>query len=189
MIVSQDGGVVMRLSEAIASGNTLAVARAYIAAGVSVIPVKCDGSKAPRFSGWRQYSDRLPTDTELLEWFSTNEVGIGVVPGPASGNLTVLDFEFKAGASAYVEWFGRLVPDLQQALLRCPTVRTPSGGRHVWVRLPDVQPGGKLARYSNGTTKVEVRGHGHQVLAPGCPLKCHSSGNPYVFENMGWLSC
>jgi hypothetical protein len=48
-------------------------------------------------------------------------------------------------------------------------------------------PGGKLARYAKGTTKVEIRGQGHQVLAPGCPPACHSSGLTYEFESRGWM--
>ena len=162
-------------------------ARRYVAAGLSVIPVRADGSKAPKMGGWRTYTDRLPTDEELSEWFGSGvATGIGVVPGPASGNLVVLDFENKGGQCSYSEWLSTLPAELQPHLATCPVVRTPSGGRHVWVRLADPVPGGKLARYAKGTTKIEVRGLGHQVLAPGCPPECHASGEPYVFESEGW---
>ncbi|OWK34361.1 bifunctional DNA primase/polymerase [Fimbriiglobus ruber] len=174
---------------ATASPNMLAVARRYVAAGLSVIPVKADGSKAPLYSGWREYTDRLPTDDELVEWFKDrNNVGIGVVPGPASGNLVVLDFENKGGASAFAEWLNGLAPELKAYLPICPVVRTPSGGRHIWVRLPASVCGGKLSRYAKGDTKVEIRGAGHQVLAPGCPPECHKSNEPYVFETEGWMA-
>jgi hypothetical protein len=169
--------------------TVLAVARRYVAAGLSVIPVKADGSKSPRFGGWREYANRLPTDAELVAWFGgADAVGIGVVAGPASGNLVVLDFECKGGAPAYAEWAAGLAADLGAHLKDCPIVRTPSGGRHVWVRLANAAPGGKLARYARGDTKVEVRGEGHQVLAPGCPPQCHKSGLTYEFESLGWLT-
>ena len=179
----------MRLAEAVGSGDVLAAARCYVAAGLSVIPVKVDGSKSPRFAGWREFSDRLPTLSELVGWFGEpGDSGIGVVPGPASGNLVVLDFECKGGASAYTEWLGKLSAEFKALLARCPVVKTPSGGRHVWVRLPEATPGGRYARYAKGGTKIEVRGEGHQVLAPGCPAKCHATGVAYEFEQWGWLS-
>lgn len=176
------------LREAIEAGDLLGVAKCYVALGLSVIPVRADGSKAPKLTGWREFSDRRATDAELREWFTPAAgVGLGVVPGPASGNLVVLDFECKGGVPAFSEWLEKLTPGLKAALAVCPVVRTPSGGRHVWVRLPDQIDGGRYARYANGKTKIEVRGLGHQVLAPGCPGACHASGQTYEFESWGWL--
>ena len=179
----------MTLAEAIAAGDVLAAARCYVAAGLSVIPVRADGSKAPAMAGWRVYTDRRPEEDELVRWFEPGKTaGIGVVPGAASGNLVVLDFESKYDRAAYPEWLERLPPDLKVSLAGCPVVRTPSGGRHVWVRLPEPTPGGRYARYAKGSTKVEVRGAGHQVLVPGCPGACHPTGLAYEFEQWGWLS-
>jgi len=162
----------------------LDTARWYVSQGLSVIPVKADGSKSPLLQGWRRYSAELPDDDTLTGWFKdaeTKPVGIGVPCGPASGNLVVLDFEFQ-GESAYTEWLRRLPGDLRAVALTVPTVTTPSGGKHLWVRLAEPQPGGKLARYAGGKTKIEIRGEGHQVLAPGCPLECHRSGKPYEWD-------
>lgn len=167
--------------------TALAYAVRYRAIGLSVIPVKSDGSKSPAYTGWRKFSNELPDDKQIQEWFAVAGIGIGVVPGPASGNLIVLDFENKYDRNAYAEWQAKLSPDLLAEVNKCPVVRTPSGGRHVWVRLNASQEGGRLARYSNGSTKVEIRGEGHQVLAPGCPKSCHKSGELYVFEVRGWL--
>lgn len=177
----------MTVRDAIPSGGLLAVARAYVAQGLSVIPVKADGSKAPKLAGWREYATRLPADAELVEWFGRPPVGVGLVCGAASGNLVVLDFEHKGGACVYGEWRAGLDPALAAYLAACPVVRTPSGGRHVWVRLPEIADGGKLARYAKGGTKIEVRGEGHQVLAPGCPAACHATGLTYEFESWGWV--
>jgi hypothetical protein len=167
--------------------DPLSAARWYVGNGLSVIPVRADGSKQPEFVGWRQFSDRVASDDELVAWFGgARTFGVGVVPGPASGNLVVLDFECK-GSCAFAEWLTGLDRTLAAHLTACPIVRTPTGGRHVWVRLPDSQPGTVLARYASKKTKVEIRGRGHQVLAPGCPRECHPSGELYTFESEGWL--
>jgi hypothetical protein len=177
------------VSEAIQIGAGLEIARAYVSQGLSIIPVRADGSKAPLLSGWREYATRLPADEELQKWFGNRiqPPGLGLVCGAASGNLVVLDFEHKGGACVFSEWRTGLEPALAAYLTTCPITRTPSGGRHVWVRLPELVEGGKLARFANGKTKIEVRGEGHQVLVPGCPLGCHSSGEPYAFESWGWV--
>jgi len=71
--------------------DTLSIARWYVAQGISVIPVKADGSKSPLLSGWRKFSTELPDDATLEKWFGTSQlVGIGVPAGPASGNLLIL---------------------------------------------------------------------------------------------------
>jgi hypothetical protein len=166
--------------------NMLDVAGKYIAAGVSVIPVRADGSKAPLISGWRSYSNKMADDATLNEWFGGGKiVGLGIVPGPASGNLVILDFEHDGNGSAYVEWLQTLPEELRALVLTLPTVSTPSGGRHVYIRLSQPQPGCKLARYAGGKTKIEIRGEGHQVLAPGCPAECHRSGKLYEWEIPG----
>lgn len=157
----------------------LEMARWYVGQGISVIPVKADGSKSPAFAGWRKFADELPSDQQLQDWFAPGRVlGIGIPCGPASGNLIVLDFEF-SGSSAYAEWITRLPDDVREFAESLPTVVTPSGGRHIWVRLSESQPGGKIARYASGKTKIEIRGEGHQVLAPGCPADCHATGKLY----------
>lgn len=162
--------------------SVLEIATSYVANGLSVIPVRADGSKAPAVAGWRAYANKFADEKTLSEWFGVGKfVGIGIVPGPVSGNLVILDFE-NHGESAYVEWIGRLPDELRELALSLPTVSTPSGGRHVYVRLPVSQPGGKLARYAvTKKTKIEIRGEGNQILAPGCPAECHESGQLY-----GW---
>jgi len=164
--------------------DVLTHARWYAANGISVIPVKADGSKAPAVTGWRKYSAEIADDATLQKWFGgAAPVGVGVPAGPASGNLVVLDFECGPAGSAHTEWYQKLPERLRLVADSLPAVLTPSGGRHLWVRLPDPQPGGKLARYAAGKTKIEIRGEGHQVLAPGCPAECHRSGKLYEWAS------
>jgi putative DNA primase/helicase len=166
--------------------TTLEAAQAYVANGLSVIPVRPDGSKAPAFPGWRAFAYRQPYDLELRRWFAVPFYGVGVVCGPASGNLVVYDFESQ---DVWSKWVERAAGTPLAGLLKtCPVVVTPSGGRHVWVRLAAPAPGKVLARTPAGKTLIEIRGEGHQVLAPGCPGRCHPSGKCYCFESAGWLS-
>lgn len=158
-------------------------ALAYVSAGLSVIPVRCDGTKAPAFKGWREFARRQPTGLELRRWFAVPHYGVGVVCGPASGNLVVWDFESDA---VFRAWSAS--PAATGFLSTAPVVATPSGGRHVWVRMAAPTPGRVLARDAAGGVLIEIRGEGHQVLAPGCPAKCHETGRPYLFERAGWLA-
>ena len=180
----------MRLSEAIASGNTLAVARAYIAAGLSVIPIRADGSKAPalKVGDVEQYRERFATDEELQKWFSPGRaVGLAVVCGAISGNLAVLDFETN---DAWTGWHKR-IQELQcdEIMSGSPLIRTPRGGRHLYCRIAESWvSGGKLAQRGDAKTLIEIRGQGHYVLAPGCPPACHETNRPYTIESEGWFA-
>jgi hypothetical protein len=160
--------------------TTLDHAERYRALGLSVIPVRPDGSKAPALDSWREYQRRLPTGEELLRWFGGDSpCGIAVVCGRVSGGLEVLDFETDA---AYREWAVLVEAEVPGLLDTLPRARTPRGGRHVYLRTPN--PGGnrKLARAEDGTTVIEVRGQGGYVLAPGSPSGCHPDGGVYEWE-------
>jgi hypothetical protein len=165
----------------------LEIARGYVSRALSVIRVRADGSKAPADRDWRAYSDRLPTDAELAAWFNDDTCyGIGIPGGVASGNLAVLDFETWA---AWEEWFAGLDPAAREETRRCPLARPPGGGAHLYVRLPEPVPGVVLARRlvdGRPKTLIEVRGEGHQVLAPGCPAECHPSGRLYEWLRPAW---
>lgn len=170
------------------STDVLETARAYVAAGLSVIRVRANGSKAPLDPGWRAYSDRRPTDDELLAWFTPDVVcGIGIPGGLASGNLAVLDFETWP---VYERWLRSLTPELQQLTRQCPLVRTAGGGAHLFARLTDPVKGTVLAHHMvDGEERIliEIRGNGEQVVAPGSPPQCHPSGNVYEWLRRGWL--
>ncbi len=65
-------------------------AKDYAASGLSVIPIKPDGSKAPALQTWKQYQSLCATDEELNQWFS-NGNGVAIVCGRISGKLEILD--------------------------------------------------------------------------------------------------
>lgn len=175
----------------------LDTARGYLAAGLSVIPIRADGSKAPAESGWRAFSERQPSPDELQHWFGNGHTyGIGIPGGPASGNLAVLDFETW---DAYERWLRSLPFVSQEITRRCPLVKTPGGGAHLYVRLTDPVKGTVLARRydptgeknDDGTPKektlIEVRANGEQVVAPGSPARCHKLDKEYEWLRRSWL--
>lgn len=171
--------------------SVLEAARGLAAAGLSVIPVRADGSKAPMFDGWRQYAEEQADDRTLSGWFGgSRAAGIGVACGAASGNLAVLDFETAQAWEGWVDTIN-LSPGLLLPAESCPLCRPPGGGAHLYARLPDTVPGTVLARRvavgGRPKTLIEVRGAGHQVVAPGSPAECHPSGRPYRWLRRAWV--
>src|SRR5258708_4031121 len=63
------------------------------AAGISVVPIRTDGTKQPRLSAWRAYQKRQAGQAEVNHWFGNADVGIAFVTGAVSGNLEALDFD------------------------------------------------------------------------------------------------
>ena len=172
--------------------DTLSAALAYHAAGLSVIPVKCDGSKAPACPAWEPYQSEPPDREQVERWFRGDHPrGIGVVGGAVSGALAVIDFEF---ADFWDEFRSLLEAARPGFLAHLPLVKTPGkdegGGRHLYLRARRPVATGKLARLTEAeaeqrtgdpkrVTAVEVKAEGGYVLAPGCPAECHPSGRLY----------
>lgn len=74
----------------------LDTAIAYRRRGLSLIPIRRDGSKAP-IGAWKQFQSKLPTAKQVRGWFTVpNPPGIGVLCGGVSGGLEVLDFDAEA---------------------------------------------------------------------------------------------
>lgn len=174
---------------------TLDHALTLLAAGFSVIPIRGDGSKAPALESWERYQAEIATEACLHHWLADETLGIGVVCGPVSGGLHVVDIEF---LDFYEQW-AELVEQQQPGLMaRLPVVKTPGktadGGRHVYSRCEKIRRSAKLARISKDeakertgdpgrTTAIELKGDGGQVLTAGCPAHCHESGR--LYEHVG----
>ena len=54
------------------------------AAGLSIIPIKPDGTKAPAIPSWKQYQDRIAASAELFEWFENGDFGFQECGGPGT---------------------------------------------------------------------------------------------------------
>ncbi len=176
--------------------SVLDVARAYVAAGLCVTPVRLDGSKRPMYRNWQSHG--MPTLQELEKWFADGKCGIGLVCGSPSGGLEVIDFDHDAESQLRL-WFELVdaqAPGLRDKLCVVRTPRRPAG-YHCWYRCPGVKIGGnttlaetqvidregKPVFLDNGSPKlqtlIETRGQGGQALAPGCPPECHETRGLY----------
>ena len=159
----------------------------YIEAGLSVIPVKCDGTKAPALPAWAPYQKRIASDEELNNWFGNGkEVGNAIVCGNVSGGLEVLDFDDATLFAPFIERCKQA--GISEAELgKCAIVKSP-GGAHFYYRCPGAIEGNqKLAQRQDAggklQTLIETRGEGGYIIAPGSPPSCHPSGKEYVLKN------
>jgi len=154
------------------TGNFDLVVR-YRRAGINVMPLKTDGSKAPKIA-WKSWqTERVPAWL-IREHFSDNPrrpSGIGLICGATSGNLEVLDFD----APELFEPWCRLVGDIS----KFPIIETPSGGRHLIWRCPTIEGNLGLAWDEDGDIMIETRGQGGQAVLPGSPPETHRTGKPY----------
>lgn len=173
----------------------------YAASGLSVLPIRCDGTKKPTIAEWKHLQERIPGEGELRSMFAGHR-GIAIINGAVSGNLETLDID----DPALVEPFEAAVRELSPGLLeRLPTIATPRdswGGRHYRYRIEGAVAGNtKLAQSElrpqfddDGTplidpktgkqrlapeTLIETRGEGGYAIVPGSPANCHETGLPY----------
>jgi hypothetical protein len=111
--------------------NYIEEAKVLIGFGVSVIPVKVDGSKLPAIK-WKEFQTRLMTEKEIERHFF-NCGGIIAITGNVS-NLICIDFDLdKQGPEDdYWKAFMSQVPEEMKE--RMFINRTRSGGFHVWLR-------------------------------------------------------
>lgn len=170
--------------------TTLEAARAYVAAGLSVIPIE-RGGKLPDHWGlqkttgqainwvasderaaWRTYCTRMPTDAELVTWFAASDAGVGIVGGAISGGLVRIDFE---SAACLLSWAADLVlrdPALANAAYALPVVQT-GKGHHVYLRMPDPPGHVILSSCDSGSDLLvlaETQGEGCYCVAPPSPV-------------------
>jgi len=162
--------------------DLLAQAQKLIAAGVSILPIKLDGTKAPAIPSWKHLQDEIVDEKTLNEWFGNGDrCGLGIIGGSISRNLEILDFDDPETAKA----FGELVERDGRTELtgRLPLVRTPADGFHLYFRCQSTVEGNlKLALDGNGDVQIETRGEGGYVVAPGSPPKCHELEKPYELK-------
>jgi hypothetical protein len=192
------------------------VALAALAAGLSVCPPVEDGTKAPEperltrdkvveifgadkadeiLGGkatvltWK-HREVLRADREQIDrWYKGGRTGVGIVCGPVSGNLEMLEFEdadvfqaFKDTAEA--AGLGELVERLETGYSEV----TPRGGRHLPYRCSEIAHNTKLAQRpgplgedGKPTRKaiIETRGEGGYFIAAPSNGRVHPNGGQY----------
>jgi hypothetical protein len=159
--------------------SSLDTALALAASGLSVIPIKRDGTKAPALAAWAEFQTRIASPDEIRSMFSAG-LGVAIVCGEASGNLEVLDIE----AEAPFDEFCDVVRNHDDALIDALThICTPSGGHHLFYRCDEISGNQKLAMKigADGTPEVifETRAKGGYVVTIGSPAACHEAQREY----------
>lgn len=130
----------------------------YAARGWRVLPVH-PGEKRPVGLDWqKRASTEIP---QIFDWWIDNpRYNVGIATGRESG-IFVLDVDPKAGGDvSLVHLTGE-----HGALPRTYTVRTQSGGTHLYFKMPsDFTVTNSPGRLRG--TGIDVRGEGGQVVAP-----------------------
>jgi hypothetical protein len=154
--------------------RTVDIALKYAASGLSVIPIKSDGSKAPTIA-WQRWQSRIAPPDEIRSMFRPG-LGVSIVAGIGSGNLEILDIE----AGAPFQEFCELIREHDAGLLdTLPHVETPSGGHHLFYRCYEIEGNQKLAMWTSKKVMFETRGRGGYVLTVGSPAACHPDKREY----------
>jgi hypothetical protein len=171
------------MTEILTEFNVSSLARAYIAAGISVVPIKLDGSKAPAVPSWKAYQKRLPTAAECACWFErADPFGLAVIGGAVSGGLEILDFDEDA-EHIFPAWRAEVEKAHPGLYERLRIISTPRAGFHVLYRCPQEDiPGNTKLAYDPAAKAVliETRGEGGYAITTGSPPACHPSGQRYV---------
>lgn len=160
-------------SEAGDSPNTHVVALGALNAGISVIPIRADGSKAPALRRWTNYQQEAATEGEAEAWFQNTDQGLGFVCGRVSGNLECVDFDdrdsyeaFRARASEVglgllferIEaGFLELTPNGVRWAYRCAVI---GGSQKLACRPSVLSPSKKGLK-----TLIEIKGEGGYFIA------------------------
>lgn len=145
-------------------------ALALAALGLRVFPL-VPGKKLPAFKGWK---DAATSDAEIIKgWYEGQFKGYGV--GVATGKgVLVIDADVKAGQPGIASLEQMLAEHDWQPTL---TVDTPSGGRHVYLKVEDGRPVPNVLGTLLGFPGIDIKGDGGFVAAPG---SVNADGVPYV---------
>ncbi len=166
-------------------------ARQAAAAGISIVPIRNNGTKQPALSGWREYQKRRANSRELKHWFSSAGPGIAFITGAVSGNLEALDFDSQLIFEAWLhcvqqdEALASLYDHVSWGYLES----TPAGGKHLLYRCDEtVERNQKLACRLDGETRetlIETRGEGGLIIVAPSRGQVHVSGKPYTVQHGG----
>ena len=161
------------------ASSLLTIAEQALDAGISVVPPRTDGSKAP-LGSWRTFQSRLPYLQEIDDWYRADQnPGIGVVCGAVSGNLEALDFDRHSAYEDFIEraretGLSELVDRVEAGYLES----TPKGRHWLW-RCSEISGNTKLANNEDQEVLIETRGEGGYVIVAPSSGSIHPSGEPY----------
>ncbi|MGB2714174.1 MAG: bifunctional DNA primase/polymerase, partial [Vicinamibacterales bacterium] len=156
--------------------DMLLIARGLVARGISVFPLDHPDDtwvtdpdqigKTPAIK-WKRYQETRPTDADLVEWFSNGRKRNAAMVTGAISNLVIVDGD---SASA-LAWMREHLPST-------PMKTRTAKGEHWGYAHPGVLVPNKVRiRTGDPAIKIDVRGDGGYVVAPG---GLHNTGVEYT---------
>ncbi len=157
----------------------LSAALACLNNGISVLPIKANGKKAPALNCWKQLQQERLSLEQAHDLF-VGAVGIAAIGGAVSGNLEIIDFDEEGLLTAFISLLPAFGLDhLQKKLV---IARTPNDGNHVYYRcIEPIEGSSRLAQTPTRKVRIETRGEGGYAIVPPSPGACHPLGLPYEF--------
>jgi len=165
-------------------------AKTALNAGLSTIPPRMDGTKAP-IGEWKQYQESTPSIEDIERWYDNGQTGVGLVTGAVSGNLECLDFDthdiweqYKARSKECGLW--ELVKRIAFGYIE----KTPNGF-HLLYKCESIGGNTKLAKETdeplpNGVkTLIETRGQGGFIIVAPSNGRVNPDGD-YVLKAGGF---
>jgi hypothetical protein len=137
----------------------LDAAKVLIERGFKLFPLKPDSSRTPAISNWQV--DATSDMAQLERWTSYGWLNFGIACG--ASNLLVIDIDRKNGKDGLLAFH-----DMAKRMIFEPalTVKTPSGGYHLFYKNTDLIP----CSCSKLALGIDTRGVGGYVVAPGSVL-------------------
>jgi len=162
-----------------------------LAAGLNVLPLREDGSKAPAVE-WKAYQHRRATEAEVRTLFANGRTGLGVVCGAISGGLELFEFEGRAMEAGLGDAFVEAAEaaglgELLDRIANGYSERTPSGGRHLLYRCPSPVTA-KLACGPDRLPLIETKGEGGYVITAPSHGRVHPTGRPWELITGGFAT-
>jgi hypothetical protein len=166
----------------------LQTALTALEAGISVVPIRPDGTKQPALTRWKRWQIRRPTVAEVEAWFRDSRRGLALVTGRVSGHLIALDFDDEATFLACLAWRrsiqgDRALNELYEEIARGYEERTPSGGRHLLFRCPTARSKSlqlAVRQTPRRQVLIETREEGGIIIVDPSRGGVHPSGRPYL---------
>ena len=154
-------------------------ARMYRSLGFQVVPAMSPSSgknwKRPALPSWKEFTNKLATEEQFNSWFSghNNLTNIGLLTGPCSNNLFIIDLDIHKNPTAMIWWEGIHADNNGGVMLEPPTQRTGGGGLQMLFIAPD----GWTPPTIKTSIGVDIRGvGGFAVVAPS---KHEKKGSEY----------
>jgi hypothetical protein len=116
---------------------------------------------------WAEFQKTPPTPEQTADWESAGYTSWATICGRVSDNLVVVDFD----DLEMLGHFWKSLPEDLAFLKHTRQVKTPSGGLHIYLQVPDdcVAGNQRLAFTKDRSVAIETRGEGGYVVCPPSP--------------------